>query len=430
MYDDTINLLKLEHIKDLIESVETRIEQDVFIIELTIYKQQETCPICHSKQVLFHEYKYKKIIHSISTSNKCIIRFHQRRYTCKQCGKSFGELNPFTMKHHNISHYTHLSILEHLKDTTHTFTDAAIRYHVSIQSVIDIFDHSVDAKRRTLPEIVCIDEVFTAKMNKYKYACVLFDFHRSKIIDVIATRRKHYLIDYFSRISMAEKSGVTVFVMDMWESYREAVKLSFPKAKIAVDSFHVIRTLNDVMRAIRIKVMNRYRLGKSGPEHDDSYYYMLKKFHYFFLKNYEDIFDGKIHIPKFKSYWHKSEIMDYLLAIDDDLRDVYRLKEAYREFNLTADYETCDDELNHLIHRFRNHRLLELRTFGKTLDRWKEEIKNSLIVFKTRRVSNGPIEATNSKIKTIIKTSTGIKSFSRLRNRIMYAINKDIPIKR
>ena len=179
--------------------------------------------------------------------------------------------------------------------------------------------------------------------------------------------------------------------------YREAVKLSFPQAKIAVDSFHVIRTLNDVMRAIRIKVMNKYRLGKSGPEHDDSYYYMLKKFHYFFLKNYEDIYDGKIHIPKFKAYWHKSEIMGYLLSIDDDLKDVYRLKEDYREFNLTADYETCDDALNHLIHRFRNHKLVELRTFGKTLDHWKEEIKNSMIVHQNRRISNGPIEAANSK---------------------------------
>ena len=127
-----------------------------------------------------------------------------------------------------------------------------------------------------------------------------------------------------SQESQTEKGKVSIFVMDMWESYREAVKLSFPQAKIAVDSFHVIRTLNDVMRAIRIKVMNKYRLGKSGPEHDDSYYYMLKKFHYFFLKNYEDIYDGKIHIPKFKAYWHKSEIMGYLLSIDDDLKDVYR----------------------------------------------------------------------------------------------------------
>lgn len=61
MYDDTINLLKLEHIKDLIESIETRIEHGVFIIKLKVYKQQESCPICHSSHVLFHEYKYKKL---------------------------------------------------------------------------------------------------------------------------------------------------------------------------------------------------------------------------------------------------------------------------------------------------------------------------------------------------------------------------------
>ncbi|TNF08647.1 MAG: hypothetical protein EP317_02795 [Bacillota bacterium] len=52
------------------------------------------------------------------------------------------------------------------------------------------------------------------------------------------------------------------------ETNCEAVKLSFSKARIAVDSFHVIRTLNDVMRTIRIKVMNKYRLGKNDLEHD------------------------------------------------------------------------------------------------------------------------------------------------------------------
>lgn len=430
MYDDTINLLQLQHLRDQIERIETRTNGQDLIVELKLIHQTNRCVLCKSEQIKFHEYKYKRIIHSISTNNKCMIRYHHRRFKCKNCGKSFGEFNPFSKQHSNTSHYTEMSILEHLKDYTHTFTDAARTYHVSTQTVINLFDRSIEAKRRQLPEVICIDEVFTAKMNKYKYACVLFDFNKNKIIDVIATRRKHYLIEYFSRISRAEKDSVKIFVMDMWESYREAVKLSFPKAKIAIDSFHVIRTLNDMMKTIRIQIMNQYRLGKSGPDHEDTYYYMLKKFHYFFLKNYEDIYDGKIHIPKMKSYWHKSEILDYLLSIDENLKDVYRLKEAYREFNLTSDYETCEDEMNLLIHRFRNHSIQEVRTFGKTLIKWKEEIRNSFLTSTKRRVSNGPIESTNSKIKTIIKTSTGIKSFFRLRNRIMYAINKDIPIKK
>ena len=64
------------------------------------------------------------------------------------------------------------------------------------------------------------------------------------------------------------------------------------------------------------------------------------------------------------------------------------------------------------------------------LKNWKVEIKNSFIISKGRRISNGPIESTNSKIKTIIKASNGIRNFRRLRNKIMYSINKDTPLKK
>ena len=46
-----------------------------------------------------------------------------------------------------------------------------------------------------------------------------------------------------------------------------------------------------------------------------------------------------------KAKWTKHEIRSYLFSIDTDLRDAYFLKERYREFNLTANYEGCDEEL-------------------------------------------------------------------------------------
>ena len=46
-----------------------------------------------------------------------------------------------------------------------------------------------------------------------------------------------------------------------------------------------------------------------------------------------------------------------------------------------------------------------------------------------KRLSNGPIEGANSRIKTILKSANGYTNFNRLRNRIMYSLNKDIPIK-
>lgn len=58
---------------------------------------------------------------------------------------------------------------------------------------------------------MCIDEIFISRRHKYKYACVLYDFNSSKIIDVITTRHKMYLIEYFSRIKEAERQAVKIY---------------------------------------------------------------------------------------------------------------------------------------------------------------------------------------------------------------------------
>lgn len=119
----------------------------------------------------------------------------------------------------------------------------------------------------------------------------------------------------------------------------------------------------------------------------------------------------------------------YLLSIDPDLKYAYELKERYREFNLTALYKNCDEELDELIDLFRNSHIEEFRDFDKLIKRWKPYIKNSFIKVNNKRLSNGPMEGINSRIKTMLKSANGIKKFYRLRNRIIYSINKNVPIK-
>ena len=135
--------------------------------------------------------------------------------------------------------------------------------------------------------------------------------------------------------------------------------------------------------------------------------------------NFEKIFNGETYIHKMKIKWDKHEIRRYFLSIDSDSEYAYYLKEKYREFNLTADYETCDEEFDKLIEEFRE--------FGKLIKRWRKNIKNSFIRVNNKRLSNGPMEGINSRIKTILKSANGIKKFFRLRNRVIYSINKDVP---
>ena len=67
----------------------------------------------------------------------------------------------------------------------------------------------------------------------------------------------------------------------------------------------------------------------------------------------------------------------------------------------------------------------EFKDVISLLKNWKTEILNSFIKIDNRRISNGPVESINRRIKILMKTSLKYKNFERMRNRIMFCINKD-----
>ncbi|MFA6661050.1 MAG: ISL3 family transposase [Bacilli bacterium] len=411
-------------------------EDDVLYVCLSLIDSRPACPLCQCTNVHRHGHVTKKMTHSVINHSKCIILYKAKRYKCITCGRTFLEHNPLSSVNDSISTYTKIEILHALRNHNNTFTHVASQFNVSIQKVSDIFDHHVQCKRLSLPEIMCIDEIYTARISSYKYACVLLDFKTNQIIDIIPTRHKNYLRYYFGTLNRNAIMNVKTVIMDMYEPYRDTIQSVIPKALICIDSFHVIRQLNEAMKRIRIDVMNTFKKKNKTFEHNDDRYYMLKKFHYFFVKDFERIYKGPINIPKFKARWNKYDILHYLLTIDNDLRNAYYLKEAYREFNLTASIHDKDERVSteraflELVHAFRNSVHEGFRAFGETLSNWQGEILNSFIGTENgRRLSNGPIEGMNSKIKTLIKISNGMRNFKRFRNRCMYALNKNMPIK-
>lgn len=428
MKNDIIKLLNLEKFNLHISKLDTVKNDNVLFCYITLENNKDKCPLCNSEGIV-KEYVKKKLTHSISNNNPCFIIYNARRFYCKICKHTYYEKNPFALKNNKLSLYTIYAVLNDLKDHTVTFKNIANKYNLSVTSVINIFDSYVDAKRRHLPEAICIDEFYTSKKRQYKYACVFMDFLTKKIIYVYPSRRKDRLTSELSFIPKNERLNVKYVIIDMWDTYRDLARIYFPNCKIAVDSFHVIKHLNDAIDSIRLKVMKKFNKHTNTLIQNDIYYYMLKKYHFFFTMNFENIFNGQTYIRKLKTRWTKHEIRNYLFSIDDDLKNAYILKERYREFNLTADYETCDQEFEELINDFLNSKHEEFRTFGKLLYHWKKEIKNSFIRYLGKRLSNGPIEGANSRIKTILKSANGYINFNRLRNRIMYSLNKDIPIK-
>lgn len=443
MNNDTIKLLNLEEKDiDLTKSYVDKVNGEL-VCTIVLNNTTKCCEECGSIAITIKDYRPKKIIHSISTNQPCILNYRARRFRCKDCGKSFLEHNPFCQKDEKLSLYTDIKIMEKLRSHTATFTSVAKDFNVSTQTVVNVFDNYASSSRIPLDEAICIDEIYTNKLTKKKYSCVIMNFKTKQVIDLYPSRLKYDLFENFMRIPLEERKRVKYVIIDMWDTYKQVSLDVFPDAVIAVDSFHVIKHLNLAIDMIRLNVMRKYDKGHSRLENAEMYYYMLKKFHYFFTKNYDKIYDGNIKVPKLHTSWDKYEIRKYLLSIDPDLAYAYNLKQEYQEFNLTAKYETCDEELDKLINDFRSSHLKEFREFGKLLNHWRTEIKNSFIKIdaytvdkKTnevisikKRLSNGPMEGCNSRIKCIIKNANGYRNFERFRKRVLFSINKNTPIK-
>lgn len=111
-------------------------------------------------------------------------------------------------------------------------------------------------------------------MTDSVYLFIIVDFKNIKIYDIVHSRHKHVLEKYFSKISLEERQKVKYITMDMWEPYLDVAKKYFKNAKIAIDSFHVMRQIKNAMNSVRISAMQKYNLKTENIEDNHSYYYL------------------------------------------------------------------------------------------------------------------------------------------------------------
>lgn len=424
----TLKRLELDHYDiDYDKSFETY-NQDTYNHIITLYLNKETnvvCPACYSKNIKSRGSRMVKFNYSSINERNLTINLYKHIYRCQDCGHYHTQKNPFIMEGNSNSITTDLLILEALKDNSRTYTSVAKEFNVSPTYVMYLFDKKVDIKRQTLPSVLAIDEVYSRKLTKTKYCCVLYAPHYRKIIDVLDSRWKINLIDYFSRIPNSEKDKVLYVSIDMYETYRDVIRLCLPCACICVDSFHVIKQLNFCFQKIRIRIMKRYEKFKYQRS---NFYWLLKKYPKFLLADVSNLPDGYIKVSKSGMTMSKYQIIDYCLSIDDELKLAYELKESYREFNLTADIHNAEEKLDELILSFQKSKISEFIPFWKMLKNWKYEIINSFTRYNGKRISNGSMERINRSIKTLYHISFGSKNFERIRNRIMYTLNDNSTI--
>ena len=217
-----------------------------------------------------------------------------------------------------------------------------------------------------------------------------------------------------------ELDNVKYICIDMYLPYKQICKIYFKKAIICVDSFHVIKTLNDGLSRIRIRLLKSFESGSKE-------YYLLKFWRYLLFKPYDsfDINEKRKFNKVFNQYLNRYQLRELLLDIHPDLRIGYTLKELYVDFNRFCSLEEAPTQLDNVIESFVSANIPEYNDFITAITNWREEIINSFTLYRGKRINNGVAESINSQVKLLLYNTRGIRNHERRRKRIMYAINKE-----
>ena len=406
--------------KEDVESLQTVNIDGHVSINLTLKRRDVSCPICNSSHVLSKGFYSKKVLLPNSyLSTPHSVNLKVRRFTCPSCRHSFSD-NPFlTPSNHSLSFDLIQKIIDLLKNSSLTFTDVARLLDVSVNTVIRVFDKYCHLPVYSLPEVLCMDEVYT-KVSDFdsKYSCILYDFYKGSIIDVLPSRKKNYLHMYFQKKSKKELNQVKFVCIDMYKPYKQISQAYFKKVLICVDSFHVIKHLNEDLSKIRIRVMKSYPT-------DSIEYYLLKKFRFLLLDRTINLDNKGKYNKRLKRYINYRQLLELILSINEDLKVGYYLKEMYIHFNANSTYEEAKKNYQNVVDAFVAANIEEFVEFTNILFTWREEIINSFIHYKGRRINNSVAEGINSQVSKIIYNSKGIRNHKRRSKRIMFAINKD-----
>ncbi len=385
---------------------------------VTLKNNGGRCPICGKFTTKCKELKVKRII----LAEKKIIHYSARRLKC-ECNKTFYEDNPFIKDEKILSDNAIKLILKELKRYNHTFLEVAQRFNISVTKVIEIFDCHVQIKRKSLREVISVDEFYFSRRSKNKYAFMILGLN-GEILDILKSRKKAKLLDYFKYIPLSERDRVKYVTMDMNDIYKDVINRRFKDVTICIDSFHVIKMMNDELEKLRKKLTRKYENNKKSNE-----YYLLKHKNYVLYK--EELNENYHHSKHFHYLVNDLDYLNMILKIDDKLTNTYQEIRRYYYFNKYW-YEYTKDEVLDYLSNYIDELFLSnneyLINIASTLNNWKKEIANSFISYarnngETTRLSNGRIEGKNSYIKKMLNLANGYSNFERFRNRAMYCEN-------
>lgn len=411
--------------RNFVNRVNEPIKTDTgFIYEVEQKKDKPPCPFCRSNNVYVKGYFTAEFNCSETNQITDTLRVRKVRFKCQSCRKTFtpplNGIEPYA----KTSNQT-LQLIVNDFSSKMTFSDIAKRYGLSTSRMMQIFDEKIKyVPRRPLPEVLCIDEIKFQTDVDCKYVCILYDFHRREIVDVIISRQMPYLREYFSNINILERNKVKIVISDMYDGYSTIVSHYFKSAIHIVDMFHVIRLLTTAINVLRVRTMN-LMTDKNSPE-----YNFMKKNWKLFLCRWNRVPDRFYTHQKTGQMLHYDELLKRCIRLNPALWSAHNSLQDLFNYQLRYTFDEALLFIERISSNLKNCESPIIQEVGRSYHKWRFEIANAFSKTQNNvRYHNGVAETINNHIKSITKAAYGYHNFERFRKRCMLILTYAKPQK-
>jgi transposase len=377
-------------------TVATRFEEGKIILEVESTRAAR-CAGCGNIHVIgrgrcFREFKALPMGHK-----KVLIRLAVQRVQCRACGLvrqvkiAFAHLRRRHTK--RLEKYV-VSLLR-----AATIKDVAAIVGLSWDVVKDIEKRWL-TKRFRLPRLkgvrhIAIDEIAIGK--GHRYLTVVLDLDSGKVLFVGDGKGADALNPFWKRVSRCKQCKIHSVAIDMSPAYISAVSAKLPKARIVFDRFHIVRLCNEMLTKLRRVLYHE----ATERLHKD----VLKGTRWLLLKNPENIDRSR----------DEGKRLQEALALNAPLAKAYYMKDELRQFWAMPDKARAEHFLLGWMQRAEASGIPLLKKFAHTLCAHR----TGLLAWYEDRISTGPLEGTNNKIKTMKRQAYGFRDTEFFKLKIM-----------
>ena len=344
------------------------------------------CPACGSTEVRPRGRVERRFRTVPIGGRTTIVALPIPRVECPNCGVVRQVEVPFADPRRSYTKAFERYALELSRSMT--IRDVALHLGVGWDLIKEIQKRDL-SRRYSKPKLkhlrrIAIDEIAVAK--GHRYLTVVMDLDSGAVVFVGDGKGADALRPFWKRLRPS-RAKVEAVAMDMSAAYRSAVSTHLPKAVIVFDHFHVVKLLNEKLSDLRRAL---YREATDVMRKK-----VLKGTRWLLLKNPENLDKKK----------DEKRQLEEALKLNQPLATAYYLKEDLRRFWEQPGKRFATTFLDGWVRRAEASGIKVLQEMARTL----ASHRAGLLAYYDARITSGPMEGTNNKIKTVKRQAYGFR---------------------